>query len=161
MAWFGLKRKRSSEEQKAYDQKVYTLFRDKTIVVTERIFRFTHLDKAILWLQLYTERHRKGTIAVIGAMMLAVLVYSILDDGRPPHGGGAVYGLDSLVGTVIGMSSHYGDVFVTTSPEDFARKVVREMEIDTLRYRTDSLYNKEINKEFIRRYGRFGDSVGQ
>ncbi len=59
----------------------------------------------------------------------------------------------------MGFSSGYGEVFKTNTPKDFVEQVVREMKIDTVRYRTDSLYRIETNREFIIRYGKFDESV--
>ena len=51
MGLLGLKRKRSPEEQKEYEKKVFETTRDMTVAITEKVFRFTHIDKGCL---LYT-----------------------------------------------------------------------------------------------------------
>lgn len=155
---FGLKKKRTREEQKVYEEKVYNTVRNHTIFYTERIFRFTRIDRGIRHLQLFTKNHRRGTLAVLGGAMTAILVYYISFGNLPNPGGGRLVG-DSIVRQVTELPSYYSDVFRTNRPQDFVERVVHELKIDTLRYRTDSLYKLEINRQFLLRYGRFNSAA--
>ena len=123
------------------------------------MFRFTHIDKGIQRLQLITERYPRVTVALMGGTMTAILLYFIALGNRPSPDSTDPLALDSVAGRVMGFSSGYGEVFKTNTPKDFVEQVVREMKIDTVRYRTDSLYRIETNREFIIRYGKFDESV--
>lgn len=151
---FGLKKKRTREEQKIYEEKVYNTVRNNTIFYTERIFRFTRIDRGIRRLQLFTENHRRCTVAVLGGAMTAILVYYISFGNLPSHGGGMFVG-DSIVRQVTELPSCYKGVFRTNRPQDFVERMIHELKIDTLRYRTDSLYKQEINRQFLLKYGQF------
>ena len=159
MGLLGLKRKRSPEEQKEYEKKVFETTRDMTVAITEKVFRFTHIDKGIQRLQLITERYPRVTVALMGGTMTAILLYFIALGNRPSPDSTDPLALDSVAGRVMGFSSGYGEVFKTNTPKDFVEQVVREMKIDTVRYRTDCLYRIETNREFIIRYGKFDESV--
>lgn len=156
---FGLKIKRTREEQRIYEEKVYNTIRNNTIFFTERIFKFTRIDRGIRRLQLFTENHRRGTVAVLGGTMTAFLVYYISFGNLPNPGGGELVG-DSIVKQVTALHSYYSDVvFRTNRPQDFVERVVHELKIDTLRYRTDGLYKLEINRQFLLRYGQFNSAA--
>lgn len=157
---FGRRRKRTREEQKEYENRVYESFRDRTIVMTERVFRFTRLDKGIRNLQVFTESHRKGTVIVIGGMMAFILLYFAVN-GKNAGGDSDLYATLRLTGSVVRIPSGYGDVFRSSQPKAFVERVIRELDIDTLRYRTDSVYRIEINRRFIVLYGRFELPVGK
>lgn len=155
MGMFGLKRKRTREEQKAYEEKVHDTVRDKTIVITTSIFRITRIDKGIRKLQVITEKYQTATVALLGGVMSGIFLYFVIYGNVPRNGGTGTIVTDSVHTRFSSLPDYYGDVFRMNRPADFVERTIREMQIDTTRYRTDTVYRLEVNKEFILRYGHF------
>ena len=91
--------------------------------------------------------------------MTGILVFYVLYGNLPAPQEAGTFAADSIAGKVAGLPSYYGSVFRTNKPQDFVERVVREMKIDTVRYRTDSAYRVQLNREFLIRYGRFDEGV--
>lgn len=151
---WGFKNKRSKEEQKEYEQKVFTACQDKTVLFVGRLFRITGMDKALFSLQLFTSRHRKTTVSVLGGCMVLVLTMDIFYAFQPGSASEPFpLSVDSLRIRVPESGGSFLEVFDRKSPRYIAERMIMELDIDTAKYRKDRAYRIGVNRQILLRYG--------